>query len=70
MPMTIASLPLILAIDEDIALRRFASERNISLDEAAAIVIREYLIAGGWLQCDEEHELAGFCKPVLSGVRP
>jgi hypothetical protein len=66
MPMTIASLRPILAIDEDSALRRFASERDISLDEAAAVVIREYLIAGGWLKCDEDRELVGLCNPALS----
>jgi hypothetical protein len=54
-PMT-APVPVTLAVNERMALRRFASERGVSLEEAAAIVIREYLIAGGWLEWDEIDE--------------
>jgi hypothetical protein len=50
----VAPIPVVLAIDERLALRRFASERDIRIEDAAAIVIREYLIAGGWLEVDED----------------
>lgn len=44
-----------IAADEAIALRRFAKEYQIDPDQAARFVLREYLIASGYLEL--EHEL-------------
>ncbi|SFJ57661.1 hypothetical protein [Aerobium aerolatum] len=44
-----------IATDEAIALRRFAKEYQIDPDQAARFVLREYLIASGYLEL--EHEL-------------
>lgn len=51
-----------LSTAERLALRRLAAERDISLEEAAALAIREFLIAGGlleWREIDEATETAG-----------
>lgn len=44
-----------IAADEAMALRRFANEYRIDPDQAARFVLREYLVAGGYLEL--EHEL-------------
>lgn len=41
--------------DEALALRRFTNEYRIDPDQAARFILREYLIAGGYLEL--EHEL-------------
>ncbi len=43
-----------LSTAERLALRRLAAERDISLEEAAALAIREFLIAGGLLEWRED----------------
>jgi hypothetical protein len=37
-----------------LALRRFAAEHGLSIEEAAAVVTREYLIGAGYLEPDPE----------------
>ncbi|PWJ80596.1 hypothetical protein C7441_112138 [Pseudaminobacter salicylatoxidans] len=45
-----------LSTNERLALRRLANERGLSLDEAAAAALRDWLISNGYLEL--EHELA------------
>ncbi len=45
-----------LSTAERLALRRLAAERDISLEEAAALAIREFLIAGGLLKWEEQDD--------------
>jgi hypothetical protein len=37
-----------------LALRQFAAEHGLSIEEAAAVVTREYLIGAGYLEPDPE----------------
>ncbi len=53
-----APVPAPLSTAERLALRRLAAERDISLEEAAALAIREFLIAGGLLEWEEDPERA------------
>ena len=52
-----------LAADEAIALRRFSNEFRIDHDRAARFVLRDYLIASGYLETgadlEEDTETAG-----------
>lgn len=50
-------VPAPLSTAERLALRRLAAERDISLEEAAALAIREFLIAGGLLEWAEEGDV-------------
>lgn len=45
-----------LSTAERLALRRLAAERDISIEEAAALAIREFLIAGGLLEWEDDAE--------------
>ena len=45
-----------ISADEAIALRRFANDFHIDTDHAVRFVLREYLIASGYLEQDEETE--------------
>lgn len=45
-----------LSAAERLALRRLAAERDISLEEAAALAIREFLISGGLLEWEDDAE--------------
>ena len=47
-------MPLTLSTAVRLALRRFAAEHDLSLEEAAAVVTREYLIGAGYLEPDPE----------------
>ena len=42
-----------LAADEAIALRRFANDFRVDRDRAARFVLREYLIASGYLEIQD-----------------
>ena len=57
------TLPITLATDERLALRRFASERGISLEQAMTLALREWLTGNGYLEMvydlDEDSETAG-----------
>jgi hypothetical protein len=54
-------MPLTLSTAVRLALRRFAADHDLSLEEAAAVVTREYLIGAGYLEpeLDEDSETAG-----------
>lgn len=56
-------LTLALPTDERLALRRLALERDVSLDQAAQIALRDWLIGHGYLELapeiDEETETVG-----------
>jgi hypothetical protein len=58
---TIRPLLVELTTDERLALSRFASERGLSLDEAAALSLREWLMLIGYLghELDEGTETVG-----------
>lgn len=51
--------------DEAIALRRFAKQHGLTLDDAAHLALREFLISAGLLELpfdlDEETETQGSC---------
>lgn len=51
-----ACISVPLATDESLALRRFSNEHGLSLDEAATVALRDWLISNGYLEL--EHELA------------
>lgn len=57
------TLPITLATDESIALRRFASERGMSLEQATTFALREWLIDNGYMEMahelDEDSETVG-----------
>lgn len=58
------ALTIALHTDEMVALRRAAYERHdMELEAVAALLLRDALIAGGWLELpyelDEESETAG-----------
>jgi hypothetical protein len=44
-----------LTTDERLALRRLANDRGVDLEEAAAVALRDWLMANGYLEL--EHEL-------------
>lgn len=48
--------PLAIELDtaERIALRRLAAEHGLSLEQAAATVLREWLVQNGYLELDHE----------------
>lgn len=52
---TIRPILVTLATDERLALCRFADEDGLALEQAAAVALREWLIANGYLEL--EHEL-------------
>jgi hypothetical protein len=52
---TIRPILVTLAADERTALRRSADEHDLTLEEAASLALREWLMANGYLE--PEHEL-------------
>lgn len=57
-----APVPAPFSTAERMALRRYAAGLGINLEEAAAMLIRDQLIAGGWMEWrefDEETETEG-----------
>jgi hypothetical protein len=48
------AMPLTLSTAVRLALRRFAADHDLSIEEAAAVVTREYLIGAGYLEPDPE----------------
>lgn len=49
------TLSVDLSTEERLALRRLAAEHGLSLEQAAALALREWLIQNGYLEL--EHEL-------------
>lgn len=47
------SLTLTLSADERLALRRLAQERECSLEEAAQVALRDWLIGNGYLETED-----------------
>lgn len=57
------TLPITLSTDERLALRRFATERGLSLEQAMTLALREWLTGNGYLEMahelDEDSETVG-----------